>query len=120
MSHTPGPWKARGTTSLGMGVVVAPHASFSEGHLICRVNRSFFDGDSHEMTLPREQVESNARLLAAAPDLLEACQAVLAALENADLQGTVLWIEPPYQAPAVHESAQERLQAVIAKATGKD
>jgi len=55
-----------------------------------------------------------ARLSARRDELLAACKAVLDALERADLCGAVLWIEPPYQAVAVHESAQERLRAVIA------
>lgn len=60
---------------------------------------------------------ANARLIAAAPELLETCKAVLDAIEQADLNGTVLWINPPYQAAAVHESASQRLMNVIADAT---
>ncbi|MCK9570877.1 hypothetical protein M0R72_18145 [Candidatus Pacearchaeota archaeon] len=50
--------------------------------------------------------------------LLEACKAVLDAINQADLQGTVLWINPPYQAEAIHETASERLQAAIALSEG--
>lgn len=83
MSHTRGPWKAHGTNALGLTAVVAPEASFSQGHLVCRVNSAFYqDGQGHEMSLPREQVESNARLIAAAPDLLLACDALLVAIDN--------------------------------------
>jgi len=96
-----------------MATLFAGGSSPMDGHLIGYV--------LHEPANKEQQRidEANARLIAAAPELLNACKAVLAALENADLQGAVLWIEPPYQAPAVHESAQERLQAVIEKATGE-
>lgn len=63
-------------------------------------------------------VECDA-LVKAAPKLLETCKAVLHAIESADLDGCVLWILPPYQADAVHESVNERLEAVIAEAEGE-
>lgn len=66
----------------------------------------------------RRTLQANARLIVAAPDLLEACRAVLDSLKRANLNGEVLWINPPYQGAAVHESAHERLAAVIEKATG--
>ncbi len=56
------------------------------------------------------------RLKVVNAELLEACKAVLATIERADLGGKCLWIEPPYQASAVHETATERLQAAIANA----
>jgi hypothetical protein len=62
---------------------------------------------------PDEETTANARLIAAAPELLAACKAVLATLEATDMEGRVLWIDPPHQLAGVHESAQERLQAVI-------
>ena len=62
-------------------------------------------------------VECDA-LVKAAPALLQACKAVLHAIESADLDGCVLWMLPPYQADGVHESANERLQAVIEEAEG--
>jgi hypothetical protein len=45
--------------------------------------------------------------------LLAACEAALHAIENADLGGEVLWVRPPHQAAAVHETASERLAAAI-------
>lgn len=53
------------------------------------------------------------RLFSAAPGLLRACKAVLASMQSTDLQGAVLWIEPPYQAEGVHQSAEELLMEVI-------
>jgi hypothetical protein len=58
-------------------------------------------------------------LILSAPNLLDACKGVLTALNEIDLAGQVAWITPPWQAPGVHESAQERLEAVIAEAEGK-
>ena len=60
--------------------------------------------------------EANAVLMAAAPDLLAACRVVLAAIEQANLGGEVLWIN---RGSAVHESASERLADVIEQATGE-
>jgi hypothetical protein len=48
-------------------------------------------------------------------ELLLACRAVLDALERCDMDGAIPWIHPPYQAAGVHESAHERLLAVIEK-----
>ena len=46
-------------------------------------------------------------------ELREACAAVLATLDAADLHGETLWIMPPHQGAGVHETAQERLEAVL-------
>ena len=85
MSHTPGPWKATGTKALGLSEVIAPSADFQGGHLVCSVNlRWYSQGSGRGTYLPKEQVEANARLIAAGPDLLEACRMAvdeLAALE---------------------------------------
>jgi hypothetical protein len=56
--HTPGPWEANGST------VVANKASF----------RALFDCKPLRMTLSAEECAANARLIAAAPELLEALQ----------------------------------------------
>ena len=42
-----------------------------------------------------------------------ACEAVNHAINNTDLNGCVIWIQPPYQAPAIHESASDRLRNVL-------
>jgi hypothetical protein len=55
-----------------------------------------------------------ARLIAAAPELLAACKAVAAALERIQQDGSVVWLHG--DDCAVHESASERLEWVIAKA----
>lgn len=69
----------------------------------------------HAFSERNEHDAANVQLMATAPDLLEACQAVLAAVES-QAKDTI-WILPPYQAAAVHESVVDRLQDVIEKAT---
>ncbi len=54
-------------------------------------------------------------LAAAAPDLLEACKLVKAALERAQADGWLLWLHDMEHC-AIHETASERLENVIAKA----
>ena len=62
MGHTPGPWGCDGTE------VHAEHL------VICNAYRSRTDDEGNWMR--SEEVEANARLIAAAPDLLAACQAI--------------------------------------------
>jgi len=40
-------------------------------------------------------------------------RAVLSALQTVDMQGAIAWIRPPYQAEAVHETAEERIRAAL-------
>jgi hypothetical protein len=71
--HTPGPW-VRGTTSGGaLGVWQA--GSPADSPEICIVASS-----------PSERDWNNARLLAAAPDLLDALRALLAWSEDAEVK----------------------------------
>lgn len=72
-THTPGPWVAMGTKALGLSEVVAEGLDFSEGFLVCTINRDWYDAGSQLRPLQRERVDANARLIAAAPELLEAC-----------------------------------------------
>ena len=57
---------------------------------------------------------ADARLIAAAPELLDACKAVLDALiRQTSREGCILWLDPPHVLDGVHESAIERLRKVI-------
>lgn len=104
-AHTPGPWFID-RNHFGRIIGVAPTSGRNHDlDFVCCI-----DSDNHG------DHEKNARLIAAAPELLAACKAVLDAIESTDLNGAVIWIRPPYQHKAVHESASERLAAVIAKA----
>lgn len=116
--HTPGPWSVGSTTKqtnvdarLGdwWQTTVRVGAARNAGNCIAIV----YMGGAAAVNKEAAAVEANARLIAASPDLLAACEAALNAIENADLGGEVLWVRPPHQAAAVHETASERLAAAI-------
>jgi hypothetical protein len=66
MSHTPGPWAAHEGWPSDVWHVDMPGRAYSIG-----VSRADSDDD---MTV--EEVQANARLIAAAPDLLATCKAL--------------------------------------------
>jgi hypothetical protein len=65
-THTPGPWRVRGTNFgyTNCDVLGPPHPDGGDYAPICRANS-----------------EANARLIAAAPELLEACKELVQSLE---------------------------------------
>lgn len=91
-AHTRGPWQLSNATPAGRFVGSSPDG-------VLGIAMAF--GDT-----PDEQ-DANARLIAAAPDLLEACQAILTLLEQG--QADTLTLE--------HDGAY--LRAAIAKAEGQ-
>ena len=98
-THTPGPWRVGNFTTHGVGI---------------------FTGDLQTMIADtggydkqdRSEVEANARLIAAAPDLLEAAQAF------------TRWLDTPAgETPASRkmlEAAAIHARAAIAKAEGRE
>ena len=90
--HTPGPWKTEQRTTKGEFV--------TETHIVAS------DG-SHIAEVSPCQIEENARLIAAAPDLLGACNAALVAIDS---------IMPPEERG---DSASDKLRAAIARAKGE-
>jgi hypothetical protein len=116
--HTPGPWDSsvtkQGIIVLGERVPVTPDQVKRFGCDPCSVVAPTIC----TVAIGNPNRESDAALILAAPALLAACKAALATLEGLDLQGRVLWIEPPHQAAAVHETVHERLMAVIQEAEG--
>lgn len=89
-TYTPGPWEP----SVETGFVYSVHHC-----LIAEV----YSGDGHG------QQSANARLIAAAPELLEAC---IEALENDEsCEG--------FNAANMDQALREKLRAAIAKAAGK-
>ena len=80
MSHTPGPWKVRGPAPGGLPYlqVVAPEyqALTDADHVVC------------ELRLWRQpRPEANARLIAAAPELLDALASIRSSLMELDDDG---------------------------------
>jgi hypothetical protein len=112
--HTPGPW----TPSFGRGqhghawhdatVYVAPDI-FDE-IAICPERLVFGPDGNGDETLSRLQVEANARLIAAAPDLLEALRQI-AAMERLPI-GSVA------EEMSTRLRAAQIARAAIAKAEG--
>jgi hypothetical protein len=87
-THTPGPWKAE-YRETSLAVYQRTRSGAKTGHPICVVSR---------------KDKANADLIAAAPDLLNACKVALPLLERF-VQGA--------------ESAHDLLRAAIAKAEGR-
>ena len=100
-NHTPGPWRVDATVALGAYGVWTDYATHpghdgaGYGSQICSM-------------LPTKRTDktrdADAKLIAAAPDLLEACQTALAILESG---------------PEYHHEDGEFLRAAIAKARGQ-
>lgn len=93
IKHTPGPWNVHGRDTRGL-----PHSLVAAETLIAKVYSKCY-GDV-------EQETANAKLIAAAPDLLEALQAAR------DLWGDYL---PPVNSNAM--KAMKLVNAAISKAT---
>lgn len=107
--HTPGPWGVEQTTvSNWIGRMRADGSKIE--YIVAHTDRDSL----RDEVLVRN--DANARLIAAAPDLLEACKAALAAIRVACQDGSIIWLDPPFVLPGVHESAAERLQNVIEQA----
>jgi hypothetical protein len=98
--HTPGPWMF--CTDSG-GLVVETAYPGSKQFLIAQVKTRYPAGDGLH--------HANARLIAAAPDLLEALKEARSSLEDVD------WDE--FSTPAV-EKLMRQCDAAIAKAEGKN
>ena len=89
MKHTPGPWLVHGPYDAEYEICVGPF-----GQLIVRVEP---DETNNTQTL------FNAHLIAAAPELLAALQAVVSALDGGD--------------ESAMDDAEDKALATIAKAT---
>lgn len=93
--HTPGPWKFNGWQR------VFSFESGEEEEVIIKDDICHVYGESPE---------ANARLIAAAPELLDACERALETIEY-------LW-SGKYASRLYDNETKKRIQAVIAKATG--
>lgn len=102
--HTPGPWRVHTPTATERRLLVL-HPDGER--VIARCSEGYNSPISGP--IPKEEREANARLIAAAPDLLSALEHALAALDDA-MKNHTHWIYADAQ--------QEALQA-IAKAEGR-
>lgn len=111
-SHTPGPWHLETVkTQVGSCHKIGPFPSGSgfvgkQNHA-CVYSDGNGVGDKSPVAI---ELAANARLIAAAPDLLAACQAALAVLPGLEVRS---W--PPGH--AMKKDAIEKLKAAIEKAT---
>lgn len=83
--HTPGPWFINGTL----------------GHAVCVVAQVRIAADK----LPDSNTDADSRLIAAAPDLLEALKLADAMLSGANMN---------------EKTVEQKVRAAIAKATGEN
>jgi hypothetical protein len=88
MAHTPGPWEARPVPAINTIVIAKAGALHSHAQVVPHA-------ETRPLTLT-EREYANARLIAAAPDLLEACHSAM--------RGEPGWAK--------------RIHAAVAKATG--
>ena len=91
--HTPGPWRIDGTYPTGFGGGELPYQAIDVGGCI----------DVHVAGNGKTYSGANARLIASAPELLEACEAI----SNCAKPGTLSF-----------ETARKMARAAIAKAEG--
>jgi len=97
--HTPGPWKFyKGKLRPKFSQVMIIEIRDKTGKSI--VKWTGFDG----VNLPKKEIEANAHLMAAAPELLEACQLALITIESA---------------PRTNMFTRTKLTIAIAKAKGE-
>lgn len=108
--HTPGPWSYRSQPHDDWGTVRAGR------YIICQARNpavDYDDLDEYRRTRT-DPYEANARLIAAAPDLLEACEALIAYDEGDDDApdaGVKMMID--------YDHALTLARAAIAKARGE-
>jgi hypothetical protein len=99
MKHTPGPWSIEKTDSYGASVVAIAQVAW------CGANSSY--GSMGNQSISARQAKANARLIAAAPDMLDALLTLMENAENVDGLGFNMF--------AVTKACR-----AIAKATGEN
>jgi hypothetical protein len=114
MSHTPGPWEVSNSTDVftrtGARNAAGIDAAHNDGWQICDCSVGFtFMADGGEAGLDFAEQMANARLIAAAPDLLEAAEAFI---EAGTAGNRIPYVEPSWN------DVWRLMRAAIAKARG--
>ena len=116
-AHTPGPWHVSAGSSPGNPRVIVESDA---GLPVCALSLRGVQGDTRRM-------EANARLIAAAPDLLEACQTFAEWLGREDAgyqgerdtpEGECQWREWYDENMRLCSLAQSQARAALDRATG--
>lgn len=111
--HTPGPWSyVAGTEHHGPYVTSEFGSDICDCYTMSRPDlpSALNGGPSHPIPFLAEMAEPNARLIAAAPDLLDALKRLLQFIREHTEAGEVI---PP------HTVEHEHAMAIIAKAEGR-
>lgn len=116
MAHTPGPWTAHEQQSKfgtleGYYVVENGRVQIADLFGIVKGER---DEDGNEVFISTDEAAANARLIAAAPDLLDACKTILQAFWDGELEFT----KKRQSDSDPYHPANAKLVAAIAKAQG--
>jgi hypothetical protein len=97
--HTPGPWTLVSYS--------AYEAHFEKYQLIAEIEGDgYLVANRSDEAITREQIKADVQLLAAAPDLLHACRAMLTILKKEARQPGLM-------------AARETMTRAVAKATGE-
>lgn len=108
--HTPGPWKLQNETIYALdenGVVNRFSVSVQEGYV--RSSRNYM----HNVRTPKAELQANARLIAAAPDMLKALVGLSGILATAESNASG---NPEWEYVSARINAA---RAAIAAATGE-
>ena len=102
-NHTPGPWVVHHERGSEWALVMSGGPA---GRIICNVNPESCPDTSSAPAFVRMPMEANARLIAAAPDLLDALSDLLERIERS-----------PTLLPHISADSRNAARAAIAKAT---
>lgn len=109
VQHTPGPWRVDTTVALGAYGVWTDYATHP-GHDGAGYPKQVCSMRPTDVSASREERDANARLIAAAPDLLSACNEAFAFVQR--------YVEIAARTPSDNcVRLRDRLHAAIAKAT---
>jgi hypothetical protein len=99
MSHTPGPWTAK-------------------GEKVCNADEVMYVAAKNFNTInPSQRLDANAKLIAAAPELLQALKCALADLEGSlEVNNNKQWYAHDWKA---HKQSIKDARVAIAKAIGE-
>lgn len=116
MSHTPGPWTVGGLFPNGPGFSVTAEGKC---YHVCGCGAAQHSHPGAAFT--DEECKANGRLIAAAPDLLAACQALIKYCSRRDgsLARYQEWMQAFIEDGSTITEAVERAADAIAKAEGR-